>query len=87
MKPRVALYSHDAQGLGHMRRNLAIATRLVEDGGRSALLIAGAREAAALPMPPGVECLTLPALVKATDGGYRARSLDLTLASLLRLRA
>jgi len=87
VKPRVALYSHDAQGLGHMRRNLAIAAHLVEDGRRSALLLAGAREAAALPMPPGVECLTLPALVKATDGGYRARSLDVTLPSLLRLRA
>jgi predicted glycosyltransferase len=87
MKPRVAFYSHDAQGLGHMRRNLALAGRVVQDGRRSALLITGAREAGALPMPDGVECLTLPALRKTVDGDYGSRSLDLPLASLLRLRA
>lgn len=86
-KPRIALYSHDAQGLGHMRRNLAIASRLVEAGGGSALLITGAREAARLPMPPGVECLTLPALRKSADGGYESRSLDLSLSTMLRIRA
>jgi predicted glycosyltransferase len=87
MKPRVAFYSHDAQGLGHMRRNLALASRAVQDGRRSALLIAGAREAGALPMPDGVECVTLPALRKTADGDYGSRSLDLSLAGLLRLRA
>jgi predicted glycosyltransferase len=86
MKARIALYSHDAQGLGHMRRNLAIARRLVEGGRRSALLITGAREAARLPMPPGVECVTLPALRKSPDGGYESRSLDLSLSALLRMR-
>jgi predicted glycosyltransferase len=70
-----------------MRRNLAIACRLVEDGRASALLIAGAREAGALPMPDGVECVTLPALRKSGDGSYRSRSLDLPLDELLALRA
>jgi predicted glycosyltransferase len=87
MKPRVAFYSHDAQGLGHMRRNLALASRVVENGRRSALLITGAREAGALPMPDGVECLTLPGMRKTVDGTYGSRSLDLSLPSLLRLRA
>lgn len=87
MKPRVALYSHDAQGMGHMRRNLALARALVEDGRRSALLIAGAREAGTLPMPAGVECITLPAFAKSVDGAYRSRSLDLSMSALLRLRA
>ncbi len=87
MKPRVAFYSHDAQGLGHMRRNLALASRLVEDGRRSALLVTGAREAGSLPMPDGVECVTLPALRKTRDGDYSSRSLDMPLPSLLRLRA
>src|SRR3712207_2248209 len=87
MKPRIALYSHDALGLGHVRRNLAIASRLVEGGRRSALLITGAREAGALPMPPGVECLTLPALAKSGSGDYRSRSLDLSLSTLVRLRS
>jgi predicted glycosyltransferase len=85
---RVAFYSHDALGLGHFRRNLALASRLVGAGSaRSALLIGGAREAGALPMPPGVESLTLPALTKSEQGDYRSRSLGVPLHSLLRLRA
>ena len=85
---RVALYSHDALGLGHIRRNLALASRLVAAGSaKSALLIGGAREAGALPMPAGVECLTLPAMRKSEDGGYRSRSLGVPLRALLRLRS
>ena len=85
---RVAFYSHDALGLGHIRRNLALANRLVDAGSiGSALLIGGAREAGALPMPPGVDSLTLPALTKSKQGGYRSRSLDVSLPTLLRLRA
>lgn len=87
VKPRLALYSHDAQGLGHMRRNLAIATALAGGDERSALMITGAKEAAALAMPPGVECLTLPALSKSTGGGYEPRSLGVSLPGLLRLRS
>ncbi|MGH2949955.1 MAG: glycosyltransferase family protein [Solirubrobacteraceae bacterium] len=87
MKTRVALYSHDAVGLGHVRRNLALAGALAGDGRHSALLIAGAREAGTLPMPPGVECLTLPAFAKSDDGSYTSRTLDLSLAALVRLRA
>jgi predicted glycosyltransferase len=85
---RVALYSHDALGFGHIRRNLALASRLVAAGSaRSALLIGGAREAGALSMPRGVECLTLPALTKSADGHYRSRSLGVSLRALLRLRS
>ncbi len=51
VKPRIALYSHDAQGLGHMRRNLAIAGVLAEDGRRDVLIIAGAKEAAIFSTP------------------------------------
>jgi predicted glycosyltransferase len=84
---RVALYSHDALGLGHVRRNFALAGALAGDGRLSALLIAGVREAGTLPAPPGVECLTLPAFAKSDDGSYSSRSLDLSLAALVRLRA
>jgi predicted glycosyltransferase len=85
---RVALYSHDALGFGHIRRNLALASRLVAAGSaRSALLIGGAREAGALPMPRGVECLTLPALTKSEHGDYSSRSLNVPLWALLRLRS
>lgn len=85
---RVALYSHDAQGLGHVRRNLAIAAALRGlDPTPDVLLLAGASEAAALPRPPGCDIITLPGMAKDGDGRYRARSLGLPLADLTGLRA
>lgn len=86
-RERVALYSHDALGLGHMRRNLAIAEVLARSGSRPVLLIAGAREATAFPMPPGVDCVALPALRKRSNGRYAPRSLDLPAESLIGLRS
>src|SRR3989442_8892194 len=48
---RVALYSHDTMGLGHMRRNLLLAQALRHSRLQAVvLLIARAREASA---PPG----------------------------------
>ena len=84
---RIALYSHDAQGLGHMRRNLAIAQALAAAAPSSILVIAGAREAALFPLPEGTDTLTLPALGKGPDGVYRSRSLGLDLDQIVRLRA
>lgn len=84
---RVVLYSHDAQGLGHTRRNLAIATALAATGGVDVLVITGAHESARFAMPPGVDCLTLPALSKSLAGDYRPRSLALSLPALIGLRA
>ncbi len=86
-RPRVALYSHDAQGLGHVRRNLAIAGALAAGGRRDVLLITGAKEAGAFATPPGVELLTLPAVRKSADGVYEARSFALSLDALVRLRS
>src|SRR5271166_3653850 len=77
---RVALYSHDTMGLGHMRRNLLIAQTLVRTASPPVvLMVTGAREAGTLPLPPGVDCLTLPALTKDKEGRPRSRDLDLTL--------
>ncbi len=84
---RIALYSHDALGLGHVRRNLLVAEALLADRSRAILLITGAREVGEFAMPPGVDCLALPALRKAVGGRYQARSLALSLESLVRLRA
>ncbi len=87
-KRRIALYSHDTKGLGHMRRNLLIAQTLAGSPLQlTILLIAGAREASAFTMPPGVDCLTLPAFSKETDGQYGSRSLDISLEELIAVRA
>jgi predicted glycosyltransferase len=85
---RLALYSHDTMGLGHLRRNLLIAQALADSElGADILLISGAREANAYPLPDGVDCLSLPAICKGGDGRYRARSLDISLRELVTLRA
>ena len=84
---RIALYSHDAQGLGHMRRNLAIASVLADARPSSILLIAGAREAARFPLPPCTDTLALPALRKDANGRYASRSLGLDVESMVDLRA
>jgi predicted glycosyltransferase len=83
---RIALYSHDALGLGHLRRNLAIAGALAGMGRHHAtLLVTGAREAGVFPMPPGTDCLALPALTK-SGGDYRPRSIGMELDHLVELR-
>jgi len=84
---RVALYSHDTQGLGHIRRNIAIAAALVAaDPATNVLLLTGAPEATALPLPPRTEVLTLPAVAKDLNGAYTSRVLDAPLSDVLDLR-
>src|SRR5215207_2724394 len=87
-RPRLALYSHDTMGIGHTCRNLLIARTLVAPPvSATVLLIAGAREAGAFPLPPGVDCLTLPALHKSAGGAYAPRALQVGLADLVAVRA
>ena len=63
----MALYSHDGEGLGHLKRNLLIARSLLAHRQNiNALLISGLRETAAYPLPRGVDCLTLPSLSKSS---------------------
>jgi len=87
-RARIALYSHDTMGLGHMRRNLLIAKALAGSPLRpTILMIGGARELNSFALPPGVDCLTLPALRKSDAGRYGSRRLHLSLRELTGLRA
>lgn len=84
---RIALYSHDGMGLGHLRRNALIATGLSRQPlGATALLLAGARELARLALPDGVECLTLPGFRKIDNGSYAPRRPGIGSAGLGELR-
>jgi len=84
---RVALYSHDTMGLGHIRRNLAIAEALVSCQLRPIiLLLSGVREICAFNLPACVDSIVLPALYKNGDGSYRSRYLDVTLNELRLMR-
>lgn len=85
---RIVLYSHDTMGLGHMRRNLLIAQTLVRSPSPPIILmIAGAREAGSLPIPPGVDCLTLPAFGKDQEGRSCSRHLEILPSELASLRS
>jgi len=89
---RVALYSHDAMGIGHLRRNLLVAgtlsTACAQRGDELAvLLLVGAREATLFELPPGADCLALPAISKTPEGVYRPRSLGIELRDLVSLRS
>lgn len=87
-RPRVALYSHDAQGLGHIQRNLVIAAAL-QRGERApdVLVFSGAEEAAVLARSARCDVVTLPALRKRLDGSYAPRHLSGGLAELVAVRS
>src|SRR5262249_36164731 len=71
-KRRIALYSHDTMGVGHIRRNLTIAKAFANALPQAVtLLIAGVHELSTFGLPRGVDCLTLPSLFKQEDGTYR----------------
>ena len=88
---RVALYSHDSVGLGHTRRNLAIAHALAEElpartgRGVTGLLLTS------LPIPPshlpaGFDLVGVPAIGK-SGTGYHPRHLGVRMPEVLRLRS
>lgn len=72
--PRVLLYSHDTFGLGHLRRNLAIAAHLLRRSQPfSALLLTGSPVVASWPMPAGLQVQALPPVVKTGAEEYVSR--------------
>ena len=83
----VALYSHDTMGLGHLRRNLAIAARLAQDPvPTSVLLISGIDGVDRGSLPPGLDLLTLPGVAK-RGRRYAARALRTELEEITALRS
>lgn len=85
--PRLALYSHDTLGLGHLRRNMLIAQTLARsDLLATSLMITGAHETNFFPLPAGVDCLTLPRICKDRYGDYAPAKLDVSLHDLAKMR-
>jgi predicted glycosyltransferase len=73
---RYLFYAHDGMGLGHLRRNLAIATALVElDPGASILMTASPLDVSRICVPDHVDMLALPGLRKVSNGRYMGRRL------------
>lgn len=85
---RFLLYSHDGLGLGHTRRNLAIARALVTLAPEATVLLAtGADEINRYGVPPQVEVLKLPSLRKLANNHYDSRYLRVSAEKILRIRA
>ena len=86
--PRFLLYSHDGMGLGHTRRNLAIADALVERCPQASVLLAsGTDDAHRLGLPPRVEILKLPGLRKSNNDEYHSRRLPVRADVIRHLRS
>ena len=93
MEPlRIVLYSHDSVGLGHVRRNLALAHALNNQLpgliGRpvTGILITGTALAPAFRLPEGWDWVLLPGVAKGS-AGYLPRNLTLPMGELVPLRA
>jgi predicted glycosyltransferase len=87
-RPRVALYSHDTMGLGHIRRNLLIAQALSCSRLRPViLLVTGALNAEAFKLPPFSSRLILPPFHKENNGEYRPEFRGSSLRSLVDFRS
>lgn len=85
---RFLFYSHDGLGLGHLRRNLSVATALAElDPEASILLATSAEEAQCFSLPPTVDILKLPGLRKIDNGRYAARRLNVTWGHMRSVRS
>lgn len=85
---KIAMYSHDGVGLGHVRRNLNIANRFVQDHPRSsALLIAGNSAPPDFEFSRGVDLVKLPSIRKVSAGNWEARRLNIDCEALRDLRS
>lgn len=71
---RILLYSHDTFGLGHLRRNLAIAASLLGSrAGRQVVLITGSTVSDRFVHPAGLTIVPIPPMVKVGSDTYVPR--------------
>jgi predicted glycosyltransferase len=88
---RIILYSHDSLGLGHVRRNLALASALSSQlpglTGRqvTGVLVAGTALAPGFGIPKGWDWVILPGVMKGAEG-YEPRDLSVPMQDLVSLR-
>jgi predicted glycosyltransferase len=84
---RFLFYSHDGFGVGHTRRNLAIAAAMVDQCPQASVLVASSTDDAhRLGLPERVDVLKLPALCKIGNDEYRGRRLRLPTGQIHGLR-
>ena len=83
----VMTYSRDGFGLGHLRRNTTIASRLVKQVPKSSVLILiGCPAGAAFKLPTSVDFIKLPSIIKQDTGVWRPLRLRIGLEKTKALR-
>lgn len=88
---RVVLYSHDSVGLGHTRRNLALAHALARNlptltGRHVTGLLLSSLPVPAHHLPPGFDLVAVPSVGK-SEGAYHPRHLGVGMGEVVHLRA
>ena len=84
---RIAFYSHDTMGLGHIRRNMLLAQSVLQAyPNAEVLLLSGVRESGAYKLPKGADSVTLPTYFKTAQGEYIPRSLGTEVKRLVKIR-
>ena len=84
----IMTYSHDGFGLGHLRRNTTIASHLAHELPKSSvLMLIGCPTGAVFKMPPGVDFIKLPSVIKRDTGVWQPLRLRIGLDKTKALRA
>ena len=85
--PRIAMYSHDTFGLGHITRTIRVARSVLEAiPDASVLVLTGSPIAHRLTFPSGVEYVKLPSVRKRGPEEYAPRELSIPFWRLRRMR-
>ncbi len=83
----VVMYSHDGFGLGHMRRNLNLARALTADPSINVLMLIGCPNGLFFDLPPGIDFIKLPSIIKVDTEAWETRKLGLGVETTCALRA
>lgn len=85
--PRVAIYSQDSLGLGHLRRTITIGRHFLEQVPSSKILLfADSPVAPFFQLPEGMDDVKLPSIRKVTAGQWEASRLHLPIMDMRPLR-
>lgn len=84
---RIAFYSHDTMGLGHLRRCLKMATAITDQlGTQDGLILTGSAWSGLLKPPAGFRFVSLPPVTKTGPSEYRARDPGMSLDAVIARR-
>ena len=87
--PRMMFYSHNGVGVGHMQRQLDLATAYKERHPESTILLAtGSQAASMFAVPPGIDYIKLPSLQMVDRyRNWEPRALDLPTETVTEMRS